>query len=85
MAKQVLELRSYFFIKVCLRSLFVEIKYGIKKEKNAPFRFEFMWMTRLDFKENLKSWWNQDIQGTTMFRVHHKLKEVKIKLKKWNK
>lgn len=44
-----------------------------------------MWMTHPNFKESLKNWWRNSVEGMTLFRVQKKLKDVKIKLNKWNK
>jgi hypothetical protein len=55
--------------------------------KNRPFRFEKFWIDHPTFKENIKAWWQEEIQeqGTKMFRLQKKLKHIKEKLKKWNK
>lgn len=55
------------------------------KKKNSPFRFDYMWEQHDSFKRNLLGWWNITVEGTTMYRVSQKLKNVKKELKKWNR
>eukprot|EP00253_Pinus_taeda_P028863 PITA_28863 len=60
---------------------------GIGTPKNKPFRFENIWLTHLDFINNIAKWWIEDmhIQGTRMFLLHKRLKHIKLRLKDWNK
>jgi hypothetical protein len=57
------------------------------KPKNRPFRFDKFWIGHPTFKENIKSWWQEEIseKGTNMFRLQKKLKYIKKKLKKWDR
>lgn len=45
---------------------------GIDSPKNRPFRFENIWLSHLDFINNIEKWWVEDlqIQGTNMFILH---------------
>eukprot|EP00253_Pinus_taeda_P012543 PITA_12543 len=63
----------------------MEIK-GIGTPRNKPFRFENMWLSHLDFINNIEKWWVEDlqIQGSSMFLLHKRLKHIKQKLKEWN-
>lgn len=56
-------------------------------DPKAPycFRFEIMWTHHVDLKILLKSWWDIEVQGTAMFRIVHKHKIIKRKLKVWNR
>ena len=55
--------------------------------RNRPFKFENVWLSRLEFTSNIDKWWREDlnIQGTRMFILQQKLKNIKSKLKGWNK
>lgn len=52
---------------------------------NFPFRFEKMWTLHPDLENLIKEWWGITMEGTTMFRVATKLKNVKKNILKWNK
>lgn len=52
---------------------------------NFPFRFEKMWMQHPNFNSLLKKWWNIKIEGSTLFCVANKLKNVKKRVRDWNK
>ena len=54
-------------------------------KKNFPFRFEKMWMQHPQFAGKLEEWWNIKIDGSALFRVTSKLKNVKKNVKFWNK
>lgn len=64
----------------------MEIK-GIGNPRNRPFRFENIWLSHPDFINNIEKWWAEDlqIQGSSMFLLHKRLKHIKMKLKVWNK
>ena len=52
----------------------------------APFRFENMWFKVEGFKELIRSWWWAiEVSGSANFRLSAKLKELKQKLKVWNR
>lgn len=61
------------------------VETGDRKDtRQKPFRFFDMWTQHEDFLEVVKEAWNIHVKGDPLFRVVHKLKYVKIKLKKWN-
>ena len=52
----------------------------------SPFRFENMWLKVEGFKDLLRSWWQGTvIRGNVSFRLAAKLKELKQKIKSWNR
>ena len=53
----------------------------INYHKNFPFNFEKMW----SLETLIKEWWDIQVDGTAMFKVVAKLKNVKKKIKIWNK
>ena len=59
---------------------------GIGTPRNKPFRFENIWLSHPDFISNIRKWWPKDlqIQGSSMFLLHKRLKHIKQKLKEWN-
>ena len=57
----------------------------INSKKNYPFRFEKMWTLHSNLETLIKEWWGIKVEGTTMFRVATKLKNVKKNIKIWNK
>ena len=63
--------------------IFTSAKINLKK--NFPFRFEKMWMQHPQFESKMEEWWSIGIEGTTLFRVASKLKNVKREVKIWNK
>ncbi|KAL6339823.1 hypothetical protein AAG906_034911 [Vitis piasezkii] len=53
---------------------------------SIPFRFENMWMKVDGFKNLLRGWWQEIVvRGTASFRLASKLKELKEKIKMWNR
>ena len=44
-----------------------------------------MWTSHPNLLEKVKLWWGMDVEGTTMFRVARKLRNVKRMIKVWNK
>ena len=44
-----------------------------------------MWTIHPDLETLIKEWWGIPVEGTAMFRVAAKLKNVKKDIKKWNK
>ena len=48
----------------------------INTKKKFPFRFEKMWMQHPQFESKLFEWWNIDVEGTTLYRVASKLRNV---------
>ncbi|XP_062076011.1 uncharacterized protein LOC133780155 [Humulus lupulus] len=61
--------------------------YTEAEEKNygkKPFKFFRMWNQAPDFKKKLASVWSREIQGTAMFQLVSKLKQVKMMLKELN-
>ena len=52
----------------------------------SPFKFENMWLKVEDFKDLLRSWWQGTVvRGKASFRLAAKLKELKQKIKSWNR
>ena len=52
----------------------------------APFRFENMWFKAEGFKDLIRNWWRGiEVSGSASFRLSAKLKELKQKLKVWNR
>ncbi|RVW70583.1 putative ribonuclease H protein [Vitis vinifera] len=52
----------------------------------SPFRFENMWLKVVGFKNLLRGWWQETVvRGTASFRLASKLKELKKKIKVWNR
>ena len=66
-------------------SVQLEIK-GMGNLRKRPFKFENIWLSHLDFFNNIKNWWTEylQIQGTRMFLLHKILKHIKLRLKDWN-
>jgi hypothetical protein len=56
----------------------------VNTKKNYLFRIEKMWMQHPQFESKIAEWWNIEVDGTTLFRVVTKLKNVKRKVKIWN-
>ena len=58
---------------------------GLRKGP-TPFRFENMWFKVDDFKVLLRGWWQGiEVRGRGSFRLASKLKELKQKIKVWNR
>ncbi|RVW55567.1 Transposon TX1 uncharacterized 149 kDa protein [Vitis vinifera] len=52
----------------------------------SPFRFENMWLKVDGFKELLREWWQEGERvGRASFRMAAKMKEMKEKIKVWNR
>ena len=52
----------------------------------SPFRFENMWLKVDGFKELLREWWQGGARGgRASFRMAAKMKEMKEKIKVWNR
>ncbi|RVW39400.1 hypothetical protein CK203_099500 [Vitis vinifera] len=52
----------------------------------TPFRFENMWLTVEGFKDLVHSWWQGiDVKGSASYNLATKMKEIKQKLKVWNR
>lgn len=62
----------------------VDIKRNLGKK---PFRFEAFWLRNPDFIAKMEELWKQStVQGTRkMHTFQLKLKELKGKIKRWNK
>eukprot|EP00253_Pinus_taeda_P015369 PITA_15369 len=65
-------------------SLMVEIP---GTPRNKPFRFEKFWIEHPNFLTMVEKWWSKplDEEGSKMFNLQKKLKNIKLKLKDWNK
>lgn len=57
------------------------------KRKGSPFRFERMWISHPTFSKQVESWWKEEIgmNGSKMYKFAIKLRNLKDKLKSWNK
>ena len=52
----------------------------------SPFRFENMWLKVDGFKDLLREWWQgSEVRGRASFRLATKMKELKQKIKVWNR
>ncbi|RVW82268.1 LINE-1 reverse transcriptase-like [Vitis vinifera] len=52
----------------------------------TPFRFENMWLKAEGFIELVRSWWQGiDVRGSASYKLATKMKEIKQKLKVWNR
>ncbi|RVW42532.1 hypothetical protein CK203_106639 [Vitis vinifera] len=59
---------------------------GWDKTRPTPFRFENMWLKAEGFKELVRSWWQGiDVRGSASYKLATKMKEIKQKLKVWNR
>ncbi|XP_059064902.1 uncharacterized protein LOC131856952 [Cryptomeria japonica] len=59
---------------------------GEAKQTACPFKFEMMWFTHEYFLPNIHKWWKDNVfEGSKMYCIVSKLKEVKHKLLDWNK
>ena len=54
-------------------------------KRTFPFYFEKMWISHLGLETKIYSWWNIVMEGTTMYRVAQKLKNMKRNIKFWKK
>ncbi|RVW22653.1 Transposon TX1 uncharacterized 149 kDa protein [Vitis vinifera] len=64
----------------------VLLEGGSWRRGPAPFRFENMWFKVEGFKDLIRNWWQgTGVRGSANFRLSEKLKEVKQKLKVWNR
>ena len=52
----------------------------------SPFRFENMWLKVESFLDLIRNWWRGiEVRGTASYRLAAKMKEIKQKLKVWNR
>eukprot|EP00253_Pinus_taeda_P029800 PITA_29800 len=65
-------------------SLMVEIP---GTPRNKPFRFKKFWIEHPNFLTMVETWWSEplDEEGSKMFNLQKKLKNIKLRLKDWNK
>ena len=64
----------------------VLLEGGSFRRGSAPFRFENMWFKVEGFKDLIRNWWRWiEVSGSASFRLSAKLKELKQKLKVWNR
>ena len=54
-------------------------------ERIFPFRFDKMCLQHTQLEDQLAEWRNIKIEGTTLFHVASKLRNVKKKVEVWNK
>ncbi|KAH9302372.1 hypothetical protein KI387_013955, partial [Taxus chinensis] len=55
------------------------------KPFHGNFKFEKMWFEHEDIMDRIKEWWVWEGTGTSQFRLLQKLKNVKQKVRIWNK
>ena len=59
---------------------------GVIRRGPSPFRFENMWLKVEGFKDLIYSWWQGiEVRGSASYRLATKMKEIKQKLKVWNR
>ncbi|XP_059598831.1 uncharacterized protein LOC132255113 [Vitis vinifera] len=64
----------------------VLLEGGAVRRGPSPFRFENMWLKVEGFQELIHSWWQGiEVRGSASYRLATKMKEVKQKLKVWNR
>eukprot|EP00253_Pinus_taeda_P015690 PITA_15690 len=66
----------------------IRLEIDIKKNKGKkPFRFEAFWLRNPDFLHKVEQWWTQSqVKGKgKMHTFQLKLKEIKGKIRKWNR
>jgi len=66
----------------------IRLEIDIKKNScKRPFRFEAFWLRNSQFLSRIEEWWTQSTQKGKgkMHTFQLKLKELKGKIKKWNK
>lgn len=64
------------------------LEIDIKKIKGKkPFRFEAFWLRNPDFLHKVEEWWTQSqvIGQVKMHTFQLKLKEIKSRIRKWNR
>ena len=44
-----------------------------------------MWTLHWGLENLVKEWWSIQVEGTSMFKIASKLKNVKRNIKRWNK
>lgn len=54
--------------------------------RNKPFRFEKFWLEHPNFLTLVGKWWAEPLEeeGSKMFNLQKRLRNVKLKLKEWN-
>ncbi|ERM99350.1 hypothetical protein AMTR_s00108p00123240 [Amborella trichopoda] len=57
----------------------------IPKLSNIPFKLFRFWMDHDQFLTEVQKTWNEGINGFAIFRIFHKLRRLKVVLKKWAK
>ncbi|RVW31784.1 hypothetical protein CK203_099460 [Vitis vinifera] len=64
----------------------VSLEGGGLRRGPSPFRFENMWLKVEGFQDMIRRWWWEiEVRGSASYRLATKLKEIKQKLKVWNK
>eukprot|EP00253_Pinus_taeda_P022384 PITA_22384 len=55
--------------------------------RNKPFHFEKFWIEHPNFLTMVEKWWAEPLakEGSKMFNLQKRLKNIKLKLKDWNK
>lgn len=66
----------------------IRLEINIKKNPlKRPFRFEAFWLRNPQFLSKIEKWWTQSTQKVKgkMHTFQLKLKELKGRIRKWNK
>eukprot|EP00253_Pinus_taeda_P011164 PITA_11164 len=66
----------------------IRLEIDIKKNNGKkPFRFKAFWLINPEFLQKMEEWWTQSrVKGKgKMHTIQLKLKEIKCKIKNWNK
>lgn len=54
---------------------------SIKSNRCFPFRFEKMWISHPSLENSIANWWNINVDGSTMYKVAKKLRNIKDNIK----
>jgi hypothetical protein len=62
------------------------LDFGIINRGKSPFQFKNMWLKVDGFLYKVRGWWDSyHFQGSPSYILAHKLKALKMDLKRWNK
>lgn len=54
---------------------------NFKNNQRFPFCFKKMWTSHPNLEKSIANWWNLDVNGTAMYKVAKKLKNIKTNIK----
>jgi len=61
------------------------LDFGVSSRRSQYFKFENMWLKSEGLVDQVKIWWKSyNFQGCPSFVLAHKLRALKMDLKKWN-